>query len=145
MPRAGFLVRFVALFVDHLALGIIAWVLTIIVAPIIGATAATGIPIVSWVAGAFGLVLGFILLFLQFLYFGWLWNANGQSFGMRLVNIKVLRRDGSRVSFLRGGLRGTIGYWISALVFGLGFIWAAFDARKEAWHDKLFDTTVVVA
>jgi uncharacterized RDD family membrane protein YckC len=37
-------------------------------------------------------------------------------------------------------LRGTVGYWISGLVFGLGFIWAAFDGRKEAWHDKLFDT-----
>ncbi len=39
--------------------------------------------------------------------------------------------------------RGTLGYYISGLVFSLGFIWAAFDSRKETWHDKLFDTWVV--
>ena len=52
----------------------------------------------------------------------------------------IERRTGDR-----GGFRGTIGYWISGLIFGLGFIWAAFDQDKEAWHDKLFDTWVVQA
>ena len=25
----------------------------------------------------------------------------------------------------------------------LGFIWVAFDARKQGWHDKLANTVVV--
>jgi uncharacterized RDD family membrane protein YckC len=49
------------------------------------------------------------------------------------------------VSFISGALRGTVGYFISSLIFDLGFIWAAFDANQEAWHDKLFDTHVVMA
>jgi uncharacterized RDD family membrane protein YckC len=31
------------------------------------------------------------------------------------------------------------------LLFGLGYIWAAFDANNETWHDKIFDTWVVGA
>jgi len=36
-------------------------------------------------------------------------------------------------------------YYISSLVFGLGFIWAGFDSRKQGWHDKLAGTVVVRA
>ena len=34
-------------------------------------------------------------------------------------------------------------YIPSTLVFFLGFIWIAFDARKQGWHDKLAGTVVV--
>ncbi len=78
-----------------------------------------------------------ILIFINFFYFGYLWSRNGQSFGMRLLGIKVTKRDGAQMGFLGAGLRGTVGYWISGLIFGLGFIWAAFDGNKEAWHDKI--------
>jgi uncharacterized RDD family membrane protein YckC len=80
---------------------------------------------------------------MQFVYFGYFWGKDGQSLGMKLVNIKVIHRDSDQISFLRGGLRGTFGYWVSSLIFGLGFLWAAFDAEKETWHDKIFDTWVV--
>lgn len=35
-----------------------------------------------------------------------------------------------------------LGYYLSC-VFMLGFIWAAFDARKQGWHDKLAGTVVI--
>jgi uncharacterized RDD family membrane protein YckC len=95
--------------------------------------------------GGIGLVLGLIILFLQFIYFGYLWSKSGQSLGMRVVNIRVARPDGAKLDFLRAGLRGTVGYWISGFFFGLGFLWAAFDGKKEAWHDKLFNTGVFTA
>lgn len=34
-------------------------------------------------------------------------------------------------------------YIISALPFCLGFLWIAFDKRKQAWHDKLARTVVI--
>jgi uncharacterized RDD family membrane protein YckC len=34
-------------------------------------------------------------------------------------------------------------YFLSAIPLGLGFIWVAFDARKQGWHDKLASTVVV--
>lgn len=49
-----------------------------------------------------------------------------------------------------GGKPGTgqfliryIGYFVSALPLCLGYIWAGFDARKQAWHDKMARTVVV--
>ena len=36
-----------------------------------------------------------------------------------------------------------LGYFVSALPLGLGFIWVAFDKRKQGWHDKIARTLVV--
>ena len=36
-----------------------------------------------------------------------------------------------------------LGYYVSGIVFGLGFLWVAFDKRKQGWHDKLATTVVV--
>jgi uncharacterized RDD family membrane protein YckC len=34
-------------------------------------------------------------------------------------------------------------YFVSALVLFLGFIWIAFDSRKQGWHDKVAGTVVI--
>jgi uncharacterized RDD family membrane protein YckC len=34
-------------------------------------------------------------------------------------------------------------YFLSTAGFGLGFVWIAFDRRKQGWHDKLAGTVVV--
>ena len=34
-------------------------------------------------------------------------------------------------------------YYLSILPLGLGFLWIAFDDRKQGWHDKLAGTVVV--
>jgi len=34
-------------------------------------------------------------------------------------------------------------YVLSTLPLGLGFVWVAFDRRKQSWHDKLAGTVVV--
>jgi uncharacterized RDD family membrane protein YckC len=36
-----------------------------------------------------------------------------------------------------------VAYYLSALPIGLGFLWIAFDKRKQGWHDKLAGTVVV--
>jgi len=61
-----------------------------------------------------------------------------------LLKMKVVRQTGADdLSFIRAGLRGTLGYWLSGLVFGLGYLWALVDPQQETWHDKIFDTWVV--
>jgi len=35
------------------------------------------------------------------------------------------------------------GYYVSGLILALGFIWIAFDKRKQGWHDKLAGTLVI--
>ncbi len=34
-------------------------------------------------------------------------------------------------------------YYLSSIVLLLGFIWVAFDDRKQGWHDKLAGTLVI--
>lgn len=36
-----------------------------------------------------------------------------------------------------------LGYYVSLFGLGLGFVWIAFDPRKQGWHDKLAGTVVV--
>lgn len=36
-----------------------------------------------------------------------------------------------------------LGYFVSTLPCMLGFIWVAFDKRKQGWHDKLAGTVVI--
>ena len=36
-----------------------------------------------------------------------------------------------------------LGYYVSTLPLFLGFLWIAFDRRKQGWHDKMANTVVV--
>ena len=85
MTRAGFFARFVAFLVDNIALTVLAWVLGALVAPLFAGVAATGIPVLSWVAAGFSILTLLILPFFQFFYFGWMWSRpSGQSYGCLL-------------------------------------------------------------
>ena len=36
-----------------------------------------------------------------------------------------------------------VGYLVSALPLGLGYLWAIWDKRRQGWHDKMAGTLVV--
>ena len=36
-----------------------------------------------------------------------------------------------------------LGYYVSLLPLGLGFLWILWDPRKQGWHDKLAHTIVI--
>ena len=144
MNYAGFFRRFFALLIDQIAMGILAFLVSFILAAALGITAGAESGFVSFLSGSAALITYVILIFFQFLYFGYFWSKSGQTVGMKLLDVKVVRQgDEAPLSFWRAAFRGTIGYYVSGLIFSLGFIWAAFDGQKEAWHDKLFDTWVV--
>lgn len=145
MDKAGFFSRFIALFIDGIAIGILAIIVSMIFGTIISVTSQSDNGFMGLIAGTMSLLMIAIMFLFQFLYYGYFWSKNGQSIGKKLMGVKVVSQDGQPLSFVKAGLRGTIGYWISSLVFTLGFIWAAFDKDGEAWHDKIFKTWVVTA
>lgn len=49
---------------------------------------------------------------------------------------------GEKPSFTQYAIR-YVGYFLSALPLLLGYLWVAFDPRKQSWHDKLANTVVV--
>ena len=143
MEKAGFFERLIAYFLDGIIIGLIGGALgCCVIVPLtwLGGDGNDFLSVLTFLAA---LLVGVVIVFLQFLYFGYFWGKDGQSLGMKLLNIKVIQRNGDQITFLRGGLRGSFGYWVSSLIFGLGFLWAAFDNEKETWHDKIFDTWVV--
>lgn len=70
-------------------------------------------------------------------------TARGQTLGKRAFGLKVVRVDGSAPGFGTALLRQTIGYFISNLFFGLGFLWVAFDSQHRGWHDYMAGTYVI--
>lgn len=76
-------------------------------------------------------------------YFLIMWvNYDGATPGKRLMAIKIVKSDGSKLSYPAAFLR-YIGYFVSAFVFGLGYLWMIWDKKKQAWHDKIAGTVVV--
>jgi uncharacterized RDD family membrane protein YckC len=62
-----------------------------------------------------------------------------------VTGLRIERRDGERAGFARTLLRHTLGYLLSLLTLGLGFLLAAFNREGRALHDLLAGTVVVRA
>lgn len=94
----------------------------------------------------YALVLFFILvIFNTILFFGYyifFWMTSGQTLGKGLMGVRVISTDGRPLSFVQAVVR-LIGYWISAIVFFLGFIWITIDDQRQGWHDTMARTYVI--
>ncbi len=88
--------------------------------------------------------LGLLAALIQMLYYTIL-TARGATVGKKVFGMRVVTADGQNIGFGRSLLRHTVGYFISGIVFGLGFIWIGFDPHKQGWHDKIARTYVVRA
>jgi uncharacterized RDD family membrane protein YckC len=97
---------------------------------------------IFWPLGVVAFLAGGLFLFLYFPYF---WQRSGQTPGQRLMQIKVVRdSDGGPIGWGPAILR-LIGYWVSGLVFYLGYIWIFIDKRKRGWFDLIAGTVVIKA
>ena len=125
--KAGFWIRFAAIFIDS----IILFVINLIVAAILG----------SSTAGRSG-----IQTLLGLIYYVFLWSSAspwpGQTVGTKLLNSRVIKTDGSDLSIVTALIR-YVGLVISILVIFIGVIWVAFDPNKQGWHDKIAGTYVI--
>ena len=84
-----------------------------------------------------------ILLFV--LNFVVLAGSNGQSAGMRILGIYIVREDGKPFTIKDAALRHLVGYPLSTVAFFLGFLWMLWDPRQQGWHDKIAHTLVVMS
>ncbi|HVD31626.1 MAG TPA: RDD family protein [Methylomirabilota bacterium] len=127
--KAGWGTRAVAIFIDAIGIGIIAAAVSSILGADTQSRQYQGLSIL-----------------LQAAYFTYFWSAagKGQTLGSRALNIRVVKTDGSYLDYGGAFLR-YIGFVISCVAFFLGVIWAAFDAQKQGWHDKIAGTYVVRA
>ena len=120
-PYAGFWVRFVAFLIDACIL-------------------ALGTGIVTAATFGFGIVLSFVA---PWLYEAFMLSSEWQAtVGKRAMSLVVTGANGNRISFARATGRHFAKY-VSAFILLIGFIMAAFTAKKQALHDMMAETLVI--
>jgi uncharacterized RDD family membrane protein YckC len=117
MPRAGFWIRMAALLLDVLLIGFVMSLLH---------------------------PFGHFHIMVLAIYGAVMWKLRGTTVGGIVCDLHVVRLDGRPVDWETAIVRA-LGCFLSLFVVFLGFIWIAFDANNQAWHDKIAGTVVVRA
>ena len=155
-PRhyAGFVSRLLAFVIDLILITVVTFLVTVglgLIASFFGLdtsissmmaylnTAQSGLTplqkVVTLIAGLFGTFFGLI-------YFLFFWVLIGFTPGMGLLGLRLIRCNGQPLGLGRAIIR-LIGYWVSLIFLGLGFLWILVDNRRQGWHDKLAGSCVV--
>ncbi len=116
--RAGFIRRSMALFLDVILLSIVCGMLGLM----------ENGPGIFFMA----------IMFYQVALLAW----RGTTIGKIILGLKVVRLDGSPLSFGVVFVR-TLASVFSVLILFLGYFWALWDDEKQTWHDKIAGTVVV--
>ena len=135
---AGFWIRVLAYLIDSVLLITVQTVLSLLINLTIGmlGIATEGDPAINTIIWLFGAVLSIS-------YAVFFTGYCGQTPGKMALRIKVIRTDGSPVSYGRAALREVLGKFISSILLGIGYLMVAFDNRKQGLHDKIADTYVI--
>ena len=95
-------------------------------------------------AGNSSLTVGvFLVLAVAVLDLGVLPGLTGLTIGKWATGLRIRRSNGTELGIGRAFLRHFVGYPLSALTLGLGFIIAALNARGRGLHDLIAGTIVV--
>ena len=132
---AGFWLRFGATLIDSVVFGV---VLMVPLALIYGESYWVDETLVH---GFWDVLLSYVVSFIATL---WFWRRFLGTPGKMLLRLRVVdARTGEPLPLGQCILR-YVGYFVSALPLCLGFLWVAFDARKQGWHDKIAGSVVIV-
>jgi uncharacterized RDD family membrane protein YckC len=122
-PRASFGLRFVAVLIDTVLLGVVGLVIRVL----FGTAAGTGLQILLGLA---------YTIYLE-------GSPSGQTVGKKAMNIRVIDfAGGGPIGYGRAALR-YVGKIASSIVCLLGYFWMLWDKEKQTWHDKIATTVVV--
>ena len=146
----GFWVRLLASLIDSILLGIInSIVFGIIVAAIYGSKIDS-----EWLSSIqtngkfdsmFWAMYGIFFLctyIIQTIYFTVAIGKWGKTIGKAALKLKVVKPDGSRVSYWRA-LGRSLAYYLNSFTGGLSFLIIAFTGKKRGLHDYIADTIVI--
>jgi uncharacterized RDD family membrane protein YckC/ribosomal protein L40E len=90
----------------------------------------------------FYLVYCLATFFIQTIYYTVTIGKWGRTVGKAALKIKVVKPDGSRVSYWRA-LGRSLAYYLNGFTFGLTFLIIAFTNKKRGLHDYIADTVVI--
>lgn len=134
--KGPFLLRCGALLIDYIVL-IIVPVVTLLFARSLGYD---GQKLLNSGLGNSGWMVTILLAVTNFLVLPLLY---GRSIGKFFTGLKVVGKDGEAPSLIAVLLRHLVGYPLTVLTGGLGFLWASVSPDGKALHDYLSGTVVV--
>ena len=134
--KAPFLLRCGAFLIDYILLVCIP-VLALILGRFYGVD---GAKLLNSELSSTGWVIMLLLALTNFVIFP---MFGGQSIGKMLTGIRIVQKDGSPPTFLQLLLRHTIGYLLTALTGGLGFLFSALNEKGRALQDLIGGTVVI--
>ena len=152
MDYAGFWRCFAAYLIDAIVVsvgvGILLIVLHLIGVPLFenveSATQVEGMSAAAEVTAKPTALAIIIAIVAEWLYFAGLESSARQAtVGKMALGIRVTDLDGGRIGFVRATCR-LLAKIISGLILYIGFIMAGFTARKQALHDMICGTLVVL-
>lgn len=95
--------------------------------------------VAGFIAGPADFIISWVLPAVAIITF---WVYRSATPGKMMINARIVdARTGENPSTAQ--LIGRyFAYYLSLIPLGLGFVWVAFDERKQGWHDKLAGTVV---
>jgi uncharacterized RDD family membrane protein YckC len=133
--RAPFSLRCGAILIDYIILAAIVAFSTL-VSRILGGSARSG----GTSSETVGLLLAVVVAIFDL---GILPGLTGLTVGKWATGLRILRADGMEIGIGRAFLRHFVGYPLSFVTLGLGFLAAAFTTRGRGLHDLIANTIVV--
>ena len=140
-PFAGFWIRAAAALVDSVAVGLLQVGMALLFTAVLQRletilAAGFHANLVHTWAMLFTFVIGIA-------YYVFFTGYCGQTPGKMALRIQVVRDGGGEVGYGRALLRETVGKFLSAALFCVGYLMVAFTRRKQGLHDQLAGTLVV--
>lgn len=112
---------------------LVGYIVLFIVVAITGAVSDTLGTLILWI--------GYLVLSVAWLYFGFMEGEGGQSPGKRLTGLKVVKMDGNVLGGGMGIVR-KIAHILDSICF-VGYLWPLWDPMKQTFADKVISTVVV--
>lgn len=142
---ASFGRRFVASLLDGIIVGVagavIGGIIGVITGIILVASGSSGKDLMTSIVGGIAQIISGGLSLGYYIYFT---GKEGQTLGKKALGIKVVKKDSQQApGYMSAFLREAVGKFVSAIVFGLGYLWMLWDKDKQTWHDKIAGTIVI--
>ena len=119
---ADFFVRLAAALIDGVILIIPQLIVRVLLGPAVGALA--------------GLAIG-----VGYSYY--FWTTSGQTPGKMAMSLQVVSAETGGLLEPSTALLRYVGYVVSSIPLGLGYLWVLWDPKHDAWHDKIAKTKVI--
>lgn len=152
---AGFWLRFVALIIDAIVIGVLNWIVLAPILAAIGISSAGAFPfsgmnpddfdptaMIAALSAMFG-VAWFVSKAVDILYHSFMESSKFQgSLGKMALGIIVTDTNGAKLDFTKALIRNVCKI-ISGMILCIGYIMAGFTEKKQGLHDMIAGTLVV--